>query len=315
MKRAIVTGGAGFLGWHLVADLHIRGYEVLIIDSGVTSPRANEPLPLPEWVNFLRMDVGDIKNWPELLKGTDELFWLASPASPKEYIAHPRETFTASVIGLFNAIAAIRSYELPTRILFASTSEIYGEPLVHPQTETYFGNVNTLGPRSIYDESKRMGETLLHTFCDNFVIARIFNTYGPGMRKDDGRLVTEVMSSIVDGRAFELFGDGEQTRSLCYVDDTIRGLITLMEKGQHGEAYNVGSGHELSVKSILDLISGVADAPVHIQERPALQNDPLQRKPDTSKIEALGWLPMVGIEGGLRAMWEKDYEPTRKTKV
>lgn len=310
MKRAVVTGGAGFLGWHLVDSLQADGYQVLIIDSGITSGKSNQALPLKKNVYFIRADVAELTTedeWQRNLYEVDELYWLASPASPKAYMAHPLETFNASVTGLLGAIETIKRYGLKTRIVFASTSEIYGDPLVHPQVETYFGNVNTLGPRSIYDESKRMGETLLHTFSKNHVIARIFNTYGPGMRPDDGRLVTEVMSSIVEGRAFELFGDGEQTRSMCYYMDTIRGLRLLMAKGQHGEAYNLGSENEQTVNTILDLISKVSDRAVHIQQRPALQNDPLQRRPNTSKIEALGWLPMVGLEGGLKKMWEDDY--------
>lgn len=305
--RAIVTGGAGFLGWHLVDTLQRRGYDVLIIDSGITSDRASQALPLKEGVYFRHEDVGDIKDWVDLLTNTDELYWLSSPASPPDYMNYSRETFTANVVGLYNAIAAIESYGLKTRILFASTSEIYGDPLEHPQKETYFGNVNTLGPRSIYDESKRMGETLLYTFSKNFVIARIFNTYGPGMRKSDGRLVTEAMSAAKDDRALEVFGTGEQTRSLCYVYDTIAGLLTLMEKGQHGEAYNVGNELEVSVNMIIDEIASIAGRRIAIQPRPDRHNDPLRRRPDISKIKALGWEPTTALRNGLTKMWEEDY--------
>ncbi len=302
MKRILVTGGAGFIGKHLVEKLVKAGHRVTIIDdfsTGTMSPKING-------ANLIRKDVAKI-NWPKLMNNLDvkynEIYWLASPASPPAYMENPQGTFNANVVGLKSCINKTTS---DTRILFASTSEIYGDPLEHPQSESYFGNVNTLGPRAIYDESKRMGETLLATFSENYVIARIFNTYGPGMLETDGRLITNIFSDMRGFHQFHVFGTGTQTRSMCFVDDTVRGLISIMEKGAMQQHYNVGNPEEYKVLDIIRTCEEVTDIKIGRRFKKALENDPMMRKPIIDKItSSIGWKPEVSLKEGLEIMWKE----------
>lgn len=309
MKKAIVTGGAGFLGSHLVDKLLEQGYQVLAIDNLITGDLKNlDHLKDNPNFSFLNQDVN---HRFEIDFEADEIYHLASPASPnlkssKSYHALPFDTMMVNSMGTWQMAEIALHFK--AKLLFASTSEAYGDPEEHPQKESYRGNVSTTGPRSVYDESKRFGETIVAAFVrsrglDGRII-RIFNTYGPRMALDDGRLVMEFVQAALGKKPFPVFGKGTQTRSFCYVSDLIEGIVLAMEKGKPSEVYNLGNPDEFTVlefaQKIKDL-TNTSSEPEFVKELP--QDDPLQRCPDITKARnELGWEPKVGLDEGIKKL-------------
>jgi UDP-glucuronate decarboxylase len=298
-KRALVTGGAGFLGSHLCDRLIAAGHEVLCVDNLFTGTRRNiaHLLDNPSF-EFMRHDI----TFP-LFVEVDEIYNLACPASPIHYQHDPVQTTKTSVHGAINMLGLAK--RLGAKILQASTSEVYGDPSVHPQTEEYWGNVNPIGPRSCYDEGKRCAETLFFDYHRQLglkiKVARIFNTYGPRMHPNDGRVVSNFIVHALEGRPITIYGDGSQTRSFCYVDDLIDGLIRLMDSPDEVTGpINLGNPNEMTVMALAELVrqrTG-SSVPIELHELPA--DDPKQRQPDIGKArELLGWEPKVGLDEGL----------------
>ncbi|MBI2034369.1 MAG: GDP-mannose 4,6-dehydratase [Candidatus Levybacteria bacterium] len=306
--NCLVAGGAGFIGAHLCHRLLQDGYRVVCIDNFLTGT-LDAVRPFISNKNFSYI-VHDVTNpLPSGLQA-DAVFHLASPASPNQhssisYHAFPMETMLANTRGTLNLLQFAKHCH--AKFLFASTSEVYGDPLEHPQIETYRGNVSTIGPRSVYDESKRFGETLTSYFWRDLRqdtrIARIFNTYGPGMRKEDLRMVVSFITQALRGDPITVFGDGKQTRSFCYVDDMIEGLMRLMFYTKtKGQVVNLGTTQEHSVSEYATLIKQLTKSKSEIVFNEALpQDDPMKRKPDITKAkQLLSWKPMVGLEAGLQ---------------
>lgn len=293
--RSLVTGGRGFLGSHLCDALVARGDAVVALDNMVTG--WNE---LPSDVEVVQHDVS--KPFPAM--GAFDRVWnLACPASPKAYQRDPIGTWKASVFGVVNVIDYIGTHSPGARLLQASTSEIYGDPLVHPQPETYWGNVNTCGVRSCYDEGKRAAETCVtdhsrHRSLDARIV-RIFNTYGPRMSPDDGRVVSNLVVQALKGEPLTVYGDGQQTRSFCYVSDLIGGLVRLMESDVHGPV-NIGNPTENTMLELATKIRGLTGWHSDIVMRPLPIDDPMQRCPDITRAKTLlGWEPTVTLHEGL----------------
>jgi UDP-glucuronate decarboxylase len=298
--RALVTGGAGFLGSHLCDHLVAQDYEVLCVDNFYTGTRHNIHHLLPR-TNFelLRHDI----TFP-LYVEVDRIYNLACPASPVHYQLDPVQTTKTSVIGSINTLGLAK--RTGARILQASTSEIYGDPEVHPQREDYRGSVNPIGPRACYDEGKRCAETLFFDYRRqhrlNVKVARIFNTYGPRMHPEDGRVVSNFIVQALTNRDVTLHGDGSQTRSFCYVDDLIEGLLRLMDSpnGVTGPL-NLGNPSEIPIAELAEKIINLTNSKSRMVFRPLLEDDPLQRRPDiTQARELLGWEPKVPLDQGLR---------------
>jgi len=298
-KRILVTGGAGFLGSHLCERLLRDGHDVLCVDNYFTG-RKDNILHLMEHPHFevMRHDV----TWP-LYVEVDEIFNLACPASPVHYQFDPVQTTKTSVIGAINMLGLAK--RVGAKIMQASTSEVYGDPTVHPQTEEYRGNVNPLGPRACYDEGKRCAETLFFDYYRQhktaIKVARIFNTYGPRMHPNDGRVVSNFIVQALRGEDITLYGDGMQTRAFCYVDDLIEGFIRLMATGPEVTGpINIGNPHEIPVRELAERVIALTGARSKIVHRPLPQDDPLQRCPDISMARSvLGWEPKVDLETGL----------------
>jgi dTDP-glucose 4,6-dehydratase len=302
VKRALVTGGAGFLGSRLCERLLDDGAEVMCVDNLSTSaPSAATLLSGRPGYRFIRHDISDPSDVLPIRPAPDTVFHLASPASPLDYLRLPVQTLRAGAIGSANALdIAERS---GARFVMASTSEVYGDPLEHPQAETYWGNVNPVGPRSVYDEAKRFAEALTFAYhrgrSADVGVARIFNTYGPRMRTDDGRIVPTFCSQALNGEPMTVNGTGMQTRSLCYVDDTVDALIRLAKSDVCGPI-NIGNPMESTVLEIAELIRDLADSDSPIEHRPAMQDDPQRRCPDIARArEQLGWQPLVDHRDGL----------------
>ena len=300
MKNVVVTGGAGFIGSHLIEALLARGYAVICLDNFFTGTRKNI-LPFKDEPNFefIRHDVVV----PILLEA-DQVYHLACPASPVHYQGNPIKTLKTSVLGSLNMLGLAKRTK--ARILLASTSEIYGDPEVHPQVETYHGNVNPVGPRACYDEGKRAAETLMVGYRDynnvNVAIARIFNTYGPRMLPNDGRVVSNFICQVLQGDDLTVYGDGMQTRSFCYVSDMVDGLIRLMESSEPGPI-NLGNPHEVTVKDLAKMISEmIPSTGSDIVYKPLPKDDPTRRRPDITLAQGkLGWNPKVSLAEGLQA--------------
>jgi UDP-glucuronate decarboxylase len=298
--RALVTGGAGFLGSHLCDRLLASGHSVIALDNLFTGSKENVRHLLGRHdFEFVRHDVVQ----PILLE-VDWIFNLACPASPIHYQHNPVKTVKTSVMGALNMLGLAK--RIGARILQASTSEIYGDPTVHPQDESYWGNVNTLGPRSCYDEGKRVAETLMVDYHrQNGVdirIARIFNTYGPRMAVGDGRVVSNFIVSGLRDEPVTIYGDGGQTRSFCYVSDLIEGLVALMEYdgADACEPINIGNPRENSIAELVDILSEVMGKGLKREGRPLPQDDPKQRCPNIGRAkERLGWSPKVDLHAGL----------------
>lgn len=302
--RALVTGGAGFVGSHLCDRLLDDGWQVTALDSLVTGRVANlTHLSDHPRFTFLEADVRDPVDW-----SGDCLFHLASRASPAAYDRARVDTLTTNAQGTLRMLEVAR--RTGARFVLASTSEVYGDPEQHPQREDYPGRVNPTGPRSCYDEGKRYAEALVaaavHEWGIDARIARIFNTYGPRMDPEDGRVVVAFMQALIGGRPLPVFGDGRQTRSLCYVDDLVNGLIRLADRpGLAGEVINLGNPDERTILDLADLVQRIAGRTVGVEHRPALPDDPHRRSPDIAKARRLlDWAPQVTLEEGLRRTWE-----------
>jgi len=297
--RILVTGGAGFIGSHLCERLIGEGNEVLCLDNFFTGRRENifHLLDNPRF-ELLRHDVTE----PILLE-VDQIYNLACPASPVHYQYNPVKTVKTNVMGTINMLGLAK--RVRARILQASTSEVYGDPLEHPQTERYWGNVNPIGLRSCYDEGKRLAETLMTDYHrQNKVdirIARIFNTYGPRMLEDDGRVVSNFIVQALRGEPLTLYGEGQQTRSFCYVDDLIEGLIRLMNVENLHEPVNLGNPGEFTIQQLAEEVIKTCDSKSGFTYLPLPADDPRQRKPDITRAQTeLGWNPTVPLREGLK---------------
>ena len=296
----LIAGGAGFIGSHLCDALLQRGNRVICLDNLFTGTKRNlEHLHSNPRFEFMRHDV----TFP-LYVEVDEIYNLACPASPIHYQHDPVQTTKTSVHGAINMLGLAK--RLGCRILQASTSEVYGDPAIHPQTEAYWGNVNPIGPRSCYDEGKRCAETLFFDYYRQHAlpikVARIFNTYGPRMHPADGRVVSNFIIQALSGEPITLYGDGNQTRSFCYVDDLINGLISLMESPPDFTGpVNLGNPVEFTMRELAELILAETGSSSPLVTRPLPQDDPKQRKPDISLAQTrLGWEPKIPLRDGLK---------------
>jgi UDP-glucuronate decarboxylase len=296
--RILVTGGAGFIGSHLCERILGEGHEVICLDNFFTGRRENisELLDNPRF-ELIRHDVIE----PILLE-VDQIYNLACPASPIHYQYNPVKTVKTNVMGTINMLGMAK--RVRARILQASTSEVYGDPNVHPQTEDYWGHVNPIGLRACYDEGKRVAETLLMDYHrQNNVdirIARIFNTYGTRMLENDGRVVSNFVVQALTGRELTIYGTGEQTRSFCYVDDLVDGLIRLMNKDGVHDPVNLGNPGEFTIKELAEEIASLCGINAAIKYEPLPQDDPRQRQPDITRArELLGWQPTIALREGL----------------
>lgn len=299
--RVLVAGGAGFIGSHLCDRLLGDGHDVVAIDNFVTGRYANiEHLEANEQFSHHDFDITDPIDF---LDHVDQIYHLASPASPEGYMRHPIETHLVNSVGTLNLLRLAQRNG--ATFLFASTSEAYGDPQVHPQDESYRGNVNPIGPRSCYDESKRFGESITMEFVRQFDtdarIVRIFNTYGPRNDPKDGRVVPEFIMRALRHEPLPVFGDGSQTRSLCYVSDLVEGLRAAMNRpNTKGEVINLGNPDERTVSDLASLIAKLCGSTARVEHLPERPDDPYKRCPDITKAKRLlGWTPTVDIETGM----------------
>ncbi len=299
-KRVLVTGGAGFLGSHLCERLIGQGHDVLCVDNYFTGRKDNisHLLGLPQF-EAMRHDV----TFP-LYVEVDEIYNLACPASPIHYQFDPVQTTKTSIIGAINMLGLAK--RVKAKVFQASTSEVYGDPTVHPQTEDYRGNVNPLGPRACYDEGKRAAETLFFDYwrqhATRIKVVRIFNTYGPRMHPNDGRVVSNFIVQALRGEPITLYGDGSQTRAFCFVSDLVEGFVRLMDTGDEVTGpVNMGNPHEIPVRELAERIIRLTGSDSTIVYRPLPQDDPTQRCPDISLARTLlGWQPTVALDDGLQ---------------
>ena len=297
--RVVVTGGAGFLGSHICDLLVARGYEVVCVDNLCTGRQENiAHLMGRPGFTFVGQDVS---RGLDVAGRVDLVMHLASPASPPEYLRLAIETLEVGSLGTMNTIRL--ALEKGARYFVASTSEVYGDPLVHPQPETYWGHVNPIGPRSVYDEAKRFAEAVTMAYHRqrglDVRISRTFNTYGPRMRADDGRVVTNFITQALAGRPLTVYGDGTQTRSFCYVDDQVRGLVALADSDYVGPV-NIGNPNEFTMLELAEQVLAVTGSASEIRFEPLPADDPTQRKPDiTLARKVLGWEPRVELAEGL----------------
>ena len=310
MPRAVLTGGAGFLGSHLATELRRTGYEVVAVDNLSTGSAAN--------VAHLADDRGftllehDVSTGIPVDAPVDAVLHFASPASPPAYLARPLETLAVGSEGTRHALELARVHD--ARFLLASTSEIYGDPLVHPQAETYLGNVNPVGPRSVYDEAKRFAEAITMAYHRVFEldtkIVRIFNTYGPRMAPGDGRVVTNFLEQALSGTPLTVYGDGSQTRAFCWVDDEVRGFLALLASDWTGPM-NIGNPDEFTVLELAKIVIEVTGSDSEIVFEPLPVDDPTRRRPDiTLAREVLGWEPELELRAGVTRLAEW-YRTTR----
>jgi nucleoside-diphosphate-sugar epimerase len=306
MKKIVVTGGAGFIGSHLCDALIKKDYQVICVDNLITGSENNiKHLKENKNFRFLKLDVikDEIKE-----KDIDYIFHLASPASPIDYQKYPEETALVNSVGTINTLNLARKNG--ARVLIASTSEVYGDPKEHPQKETYWGNVNSFGPRSCYDESKRFAETMTYIYIHKYEvdvrIVRIFNTYGPRMKKDDGRVVSNFINQAIENSPLTIYGKGARTRSFCYVSDMVDGIVEAMfAEGLTGEIINLGKPEEYKILDLAKKIKKLAGSKSKIVFKPPLPDDPEQRCPDISKAKKLlKWQPKVSVDEGLRKTME-----------
>ncbi len=299
MVRILITGGAGFIGSHLVEYLLHQGHEVLCLDNYFTGSKGSlQHLREHPRLELLRHDVVN----PIMLE-VDQIYHLACPASPVHYQYNPVKTIKTNVLGTLNMLGLAK--RVKARILLSSTSEIYGDPTVHPQREDYWGNVNCLGPRSCYDEGKRVAETLMMDYHrQNRVdirIARIFNTFGPRMAINDGRVVSNFIVQALTGREITVYGEGRQTRAFCFVSDMVDGLVRLMNSEAVAIPVNLGNPEEYTILEIAQKILALTGSPSPITFGPLPQDDPGRRRPDITRAQQLlGWQPTVSLKAGLK---------------
>jgi dTDP-glucose 4,6-dehydratase len=301
--RALVTGGAGFLGSHLCDALLAEGYSVIVVDNLLTGRAANlDHLRNDPRFEFRQLDI----NQPFDCGKVDYVFHFACPASPVDYMEHGIETLQVGSLGTMHALEVARKYG--AKYLTSSTSECYGDPLEHPQKETYWGNVNPIGPRSVYDEAKRFSEALTMAYhryhkVDTRIV-RIFNTYGPRMQLNDGRVVPNFMKQAIRGEELTVYGNGSQTRSFCYVSDEVDGFIRLSKSDEHTPV-NIGNPTEFTILECAKRVLAVTGSKSAIRYEPLPQDDPKQRCPDITKARSLlGWEPKINLETGLRMSLE-----------
>jgi len=303
MPTAVVTGGAGFLGSHLCDHLIARDFRVICVDNLDTGSLQNVEHLRGESFEFRHHD---ITAHADVVEPVDFVYHLASPASPIDYARLPLQTLKVGSYGTHNALGLAKFKR--ARFLLASTSEVYGDPQVHPQPETYWGNVNPIGPRGVYDEAKRYAEAMAMAYHRqqgvDTAIARIFNTYGPRMRPNDGRAVPTFVRQALEGKPLTVFGDGTQTRSFCYVDDLIRGLVSLAESGEHLPV-NIGNPNEFSMNDLAETVLRVTGSKSEVIHEALPVDDPQVRQPDITRArQLLGWEPEVDLAEGLRRMLE-----------
>jgi len=298
--RLLITGGAGFLGSHLCDRFLAEGHEVVVMDNLITGSTANiEHLGGDEDFRFVKQDVTEYL----YVEGTvDAILHFASPASPIDYLELPIQTLKVGALGTHKTLGLARQKK--ALFFLASTSEVYGDPLVHPQTEDYWGNVNPIGPRGVYDEAKRFAEAMTmayHRYHDlDSRIARIFNTYGPRMRLEDGRVVPNFIAQALRHEPLTVYGDGSQTRSFCYVSDMIEGIYRLLSSDEV-EPVNIGNPQEMSIIDFANLVNEITDNSAGVVFEPLPEDDPRVRRPDIGKArEVLDWQPVVSLEEGLR---------------
>jgi len=299
MARVVITGGAGFLGSHLSDRLIARGDQVVGIDNLITGSMTNvEHLFGERNYQFVESDVSQFIWVPGEV---DAVLHFASPASPIDYLEMPIQTLKVGSLGTHNALGLAKAKN--AKFLLASTSEVYGDPHVHPQVETYWGNVNPVGPRGVYDEAKRFSEAVTMAYhryhgLDTRIV-RIFNTYGPRMRPNDGRVVSNFIVQALKGEPLTVYGDGSQTRSFCYVDDEVRGLIALLDSSEN-DPVNVGNPNEFTIKELAEIVVDVTDSGSGIEFHALPVDDPAQRKPDITRArEILGWEPEIQLRTGV----------------
>lgn len=299
MARIVITGGAGFIGSHLSDVLLAQGHEVIAIDNLFTGTKRNMT-HLRDHANFefMRHDVTE----PVLIE-CDQLYHLACPASPVHYQYNPIKTIKTNVIGTINMLGVAKRTH--ARFLLASTSEVYGDPLEHPQVESYWGNVNPIGPRSCYDEGKRVAETLTINYREqggvDTRIVRIFNTFGPRMLFNDGRVVSNFILQALKGDDITVYGEGLQTRSFCYVDDLVSGIIATMNRDGFSGPVNLGNPNEMTIVDLAKKVIALTSSSSKIVQRPLPKDDPTRRQPDISFAKSeLGWTPKVDLENGLK---------------
>ena len=298
MPRALVTGAAGFIGSHLSEYLLDKGYSVIGMDNLITGDVSNiEHLTGRDFVLVKH----DVTHYIAIEGPLDYIFHFASPASPIDYLRIPIQTLKVGALGTHNALGLAKAKG--ARLLLASTSEVYGDPLIHPQREDYWGNVNPIGPRGVYDEAKRFAEAITmayHRYHNvETRIVRIFNTYGPRMRVQDGRAIPAFMSQALRGEDVTVFGDGSQTRSLCYVSDLVEGIFRLMQSGI-SDPVNIGNPEELTIRDLARRVVALTGGKSTIVEKPLPVDDPKVRQPDISRARAiLGWEPQVSLDEGL----------------
>jgi len=299
-QRAVILGAAGFIGSHLVDRVLAEGWRVTGVDSFITGTKRNlEHLAREPRFDLVEADICAPLDVPGRI---DAVLDFASPASPIDYLKHPFETLHVGSIGVENALRLAK--RAGATFLLSSTSEVYGDPLEHPQRESYWGNVNPIGPRAVYDEAKRFAEAITMAYRRyekvDVRIARIFNTYGPRMRLDDGRVVPTFVAQALRGEPITLFGDGSQTRSFCYVEDEVEGLWRLF-RSTHQDPVNVGNPHELTILAFAKAVQRLVGANVPIVQKPLPEDDPRVRRPDITRAkELLGWEPKVSFDDGMR---------------
>lgn len=304
MKKILITGAAGFLGSHLCDRFIREGYYVIGMDNLITGDVKNIAHLFP--LEHFEFHHHDVSNFVHVSGKLDYILHFASPASPIDYLKIPIQTLKVGSLGTLNLLGLAK--EKAARILVASTSEVYGDPLVHPQTEEYFGNVNPVGPRGVYDEAKRFMESITmayHRFHGlETRIARIFNTYGPRMRLNDGRVVPAFMGQALRGEDLTVFGDGAQTRSFCYIDDLVEGIYRLLFS-EYAEPMNIGNPHETTIKEFAEEILALTGANQKVIYKALPKDDPTQRQPDITKAkEILGWEPKVERSEGLKIVYD-----------
>ena len=302
--RAVVTGGAGFLGSHLSDGLIKRGWDVLCLDNLATGANANVAHLRGNSKFELRQQ--DVTQFIKVDGGVDAVLHFASPASPPDYLRLPIQTLKVGSLGTHNALGLAMAKN--AKFLLASTSECYGDPEVSPQPETYWGNVNPIGPRGVYDEAKRFSEAITMAYCRHHgvdtKIVRIFNTYGPRMRLNDGRALPNFLYQALSGEPITVYGDGSQTRSFCYVSDLMEGILLLLESDEH-EPVNIGNPQEITIREFAERVKALVGAKVDIIYQPLPQDDPKQRCPDITKARrVLRWEPKINLEEGLRRTLE-----------
>ncbi|CAM2879013.1 GDP-mannose 4,6-dehydratase [Paenibacillus sediminis] len=305
MRKALITGSAGFLGSHLASQLIHKGNQVIGIDNLSTGKMENiKPLIESGQFEFINSDItsSDVLTL-DALTGIGEIYHLASPASPRFYQKDPFKTIAVNTIGTNYLLELARRNN--AKIVYTSTSEAYGDPEVHPQHEEYHGNVNTWGPRACYDESKRLGEVYCYEYYHRYQlpvkVARIFNTYSAGLRNDDGRVISNFVMQALQQRDITVYGDGSQTRSFCYVDDTIQALLLMMESDKaNGEIINIGNPIEYSILELANLVKKLTHSSCKITFRQLPKDDPRMRRPVIEKAKKLlGWEPKISLEEGL----------------